>query len=155
MEGLIFILFFAFMAFVIFGSQNKKSKPPSRASKGLNQDGDYDIPEALQAKWDSQSRRRNQSEMSPTRRGRASLAKKGMRLSLQSVQNRKQSDDAKDRNRDQAKEFAQSGTGAPRDKNINRRADWGRRGNMGVGFFGPFLASAVVAGALAALFTVS
>ncbi len=153
MEGLIFILFFAFMAFVIFGSQNKASKP--KGSKGLNQKGDYDIPDALQAKWDAQSRRRHQSEMSPTERGRTSIAKKGMRLSLQSVQDRKQSNDAIDRDRDQAKEFAQSGSGAPKDKNINRRADWGRRGNMGVGFFGPFLASAIVAGALAALFTVS
>lgn len=153
MEGLIFILFFAFIAFAIFGSANKSSK--ANASKGLKANGDYDIPEALQAKWDARNRQNNQSNMTPTQRGRARMAAQGLRAVTQTVQGRKQSKEANARNRDQAKEFAQSGTGAPRDKNINRRDDWGRRGNMGAGFFGPILASVVVAGALAALFSVS
>lgn len=153
MEGLLFILFFAFMAFVIFGSANKSSK--TAASKGMKTNGDYDIPETLMAKWNAESHQKNNANTSPTRRGTTRLASKGLQGVTQTIQGRRQSKAANQRNREQAKEFAQTGDGAPRDKNGNRRDDWGRKGNMGPGFFGPLLGSAIVAGALAALFTVS
>jgi hypothetical protein len=153
MDAFIFILFFAFVAFVIFGSANKSSKSPT--SKGLRPNGDYDIPKALQAKWNAETRQKSKSSTMPTERGRARLAAKGVQAVTQTVQGRRQSKEANARNREQAKEFAQTGDGAPRDKNGNRRDDWGRKGNMGPGFFGPLLGSVIAAGALAALFAVS
>lgn len=146
MEGLIFILFFAFVAFVIFGSKTKLSK--TSVSK-------YSEPhDILQAKWNAESQKRNRV-MKSTESYRGTGERAAEQEKSRSFQDRKQSRDANNRDRDQTKEMARSGDGAPKDLSFNRRDDWGRRGNMGGGFLVPFTGSLIVAGALAALLAFS
>lgn len=164
MEGLIFIAFLAFIALVFFKPNNVANFDPDK--KGLDKDGNYDIPEALRIKWDGQnnasssSTLRSRNTMTPTQRGRETMANQAQKTNarmtastLQSIAKQKlQSKHSNARNTAQTKEYERSGDGVPLDNNPNRREDWGRQGGMSGGWFTPFLISALVAGGIAALF---
>jgi len=144
MEGLIFIVFLAFIALVFFKPNAAPKGDPNK--KGVDKDGNYDIPDALRVKWSGQNSSLHSSSSASKKRVSAAMLQSVARQSLQSRRS-----DA--RNKAQRKEFTQSGDGVPLDKNPNRRHDWGREGGMGGGWFTPFIVSALVAGGIAALFT--
>jgi hypothetical protein len=141
MEGLIFIGFLAFIALVFFKPNAGSKIDPNK--KGLDRDGNYDIPEALRVKWNGQDL---SSSSAAKKRMMTAAFQSTARQTLQSRRS-----DA--RNKAQRKEFTQSGDGVPLDKNPNRRDDWGREGGMGSGWFMPFIVSSLVAGGIAAFFT--
>lgn len=167
MEGLFFILLVAFLAFLFMKPNDIVGTDANK--KGLDKDGNYEIPQALRIKWSgennasSSSTSKRGNSLTPTQRGRARLANQGKKTNarmtastLQSIAKQSlRTKRSNARNVAQAKEYERSGDGVPLDKNPNRREDWGRAGGMGSGFLTPFFVSALVAGGIAALFAAS
>lgn len=149
MEGLFFLLF---VGFIIYLAMNTSSKATTTSKKHLNPkaSNNYEVPDYLKNKWDNENNNSRQSSMKNMKSASTTQNLwKTTKNTSESLQ--RQSRNAQDRNKAQKAMFSQSGTGQPVDKNMHRRADWGKRGHLGGGWLQPILVSLISAAAIAGL----
>lgn len=143
-----FLIFAALISvfILILVGRNKSQVSPSEAVTETERS--TSVPSSLRAKWKAEDMRAQNSN-----RNRAGQTGGGWAKREEAEEERRQTRRSDHRTKAQQKAMARLGTGTPRDKNPNRRHDWGRRGHFGSGWVTPFVISLLSAGAVAVLFS--